>query len=142
MTKLLGGLAITLTILALVVAGLPTQGLYFHAHFVITPSEFMLLDALTCGFLAVLYFAISRWKLRPPNQLVGLVSFALIVVSLFILLAVNFVRIDSPPHYSELYALFGALYGFLLGLALLAANLAWALAWTLCRKVRSHLSFG
>jgi hypothetical protein len=143
--KLLGGLASILAVLALVavVRGIPTRDLYFYDVYVILgPSAFLLLDALACGILAVLFFAISRWTLRPPNQLLGLVSFGLIVVSLFVLFAANFpIEKDLPPHESRLYALFGGLYGFLVGLGLLAANLAWALARTLVRKVRSHLSF-
>ncbi len=145
LAKLLGGLAIILAVFALaaVVRRLPTQDLYFYdVYIVLSPSGFLILDALACGILAVLFFTISRWTLRPPNQLVGLVSFGLIVVSLLILFAANFlIGKDLPPHDSQLYALFGGLYGFLLGLALLAANLAWTLAWTIVVKIRRRLSF-
>jgi hypothetical protein len=143
MAKLLAGLASILAVLAsvagfpriLLVAGFPRimpRDIYFHdVYFVVTAvraSGFMFLVALICGILSALYFAFSRWRLRPPNKLVGLVSFAITVVSLICLFVTAFlVRDDSQPHYSQLYALFGALSGFLLGFALLAANLAWAL---------------
>ena len=131
MAKLLAGLASVLAVFALV-AGfrrITPFDVYFHdAYFVVAPSGFLFFVALICGIVAVLYFGISRWRLRPPNLLVGLVSFAIIVFSLVGLFATAFlVRDDSQPHYSQLYALFGALSGFLLGFALLAANLAWAL---------------
>ena len=106
-----------------------------------TLSGFLFLVALICLILAVLYFAISRWRLCPPNQLVGVVSFAITTVSLIaVLLTAFLVTNDSPPHNSHLYALFGAVYGLLLGFVLLAANLAWAFAWTLLSKVQSHFS--
>jgi len=144
MAKLLAGLASVLALLALV-AGfrriMPFDIFFHDVYFVVTASGFLFLVALICGILAVLYFAISRWRLRPPNQLVGVVSFAIIVVSLIALSSTAFlVKNDSPPHNSHLYALFGALYGFLLGFVLLAANLAWAFAWTLLSKVQSHFS--
>ena len=105
MAKLLAGLACVLTVLALV-AGfrriMPFDIFFHDVYFVVTSSVFLFLVALICGILAVLYFAISRWRWRPPNQLVGLVSFAIIVVSLIALLATAFfVRNDSPPHYSQ-----------------------------------------
>jgi hypothetical protein len=144
LAKLLGVLASALAVLALV-PGIrqitPTDVFIHDAYFWVTPSGFLFVDALTCGILAVLYFAIFRWKLRPPNQVVGLVSFAIIVVSLIALFASLFlVRNDSLPHYSQLYALFGALYGFLLGFVLLAANLAWAFACTLLSGAQSRFS--
>ena len=144
MGKLFAGLASVLAVLALV-AGLrriTPFDVYFHdAYFVVAPSGFLFFVALISGILAVLYFAISHWRLRRPNLLVGLASFAIIVVSLIALFATAFlVRNDSPPHHSQLYTLFGALNGFLLGFVLLAANLAWAFAWTLLSKVQSHLS--
>jgi hypothetical protein len=144
MAKLLGGLASALAVLALVAAvrTISPIDVYFHdVYFVVGPSGFSLLDALLCGTLAVIYFAISRWKLQPPNQLVGLAGFTLIVISLITFFAASILfREDSLPHDSHLYALFGALYGFLFGLVLLAANIAWAFAWTMLSKVRSHLS--
>jgi|SRR5580704_14424082 amino acid transporter len=144
MAKLLGGLASVLTVLALV-AGfrriMPFDIFFHDVYFVVTASGFLFLVALISGILAVLYFAISRWRLRPPNKLVGLVSFAIIVVSLIALFATAFlVRNDSPPHYSQLYTLLGVLYVFLLGFVLLAANIVWAFSWTMLSKVRSHLS--
>lgn len=106
MAKLLAGLASVLAVLALV-AGFPRIipfDIFFHdVYFVVTASGFMFLVALICGILAVLYFAISRWRLRPPNKLVGLVSFAITVVSLICLFVTAFlVRDDSSPHYSQL----------------------------------------
>jgi hypothetical protein len=127
MAKLLAGLASVLAVLALVAVfrRITPFDVYFHdAYFVVAPSGFFFFVALICGILAVLYFAIARWRLRPPDLLVGLVSFAILVVSLIGLFAAPFlVRNDSPPHSSQLYTLFGALYGFLLGFVLLAANL-------------------
>ena len=93
MAKLLGVLASALAVLALV-AGIrqmtPIDVFIHDAYFWVTPSGFLFVDALTCGILAVMYFVISRWKLRPPNQLVGLVGFAIIVVSLIALFAPPF----------------------------------------------------
>jgi hypothetical protein len=154
MAKLLAGLASVLAVLALVagfrritpfrLAWIPrSQDVFVHdAYFVVVPANrFLFLVALICGIFAVLHFASSRWRLRPPNLLVGLVSFAIIVVFLIALFATSFlVRNDSPPHYSQLYTLFGALNGFLLGFVFLAANLAWAFAWTLLSKVQSHFA--
>ena len=144
MAKLLAGLASVLAVLALV-AGfrrITPFDVFLHDEYcVVAPSGFLFLVALICGIIAVLYFASARWRLRPPNLLVGLVSFAIIVVSLTALFATAFlVRNDYPPHSSQLYTLFGALSGFLLGFVLLAANLAWAFAWTLLSKVQSHFS--
>ena len=144
MAKLLAGLASVLAVLALVagVCRIIPFDIFFHdVYFVVTASGFLFLVALICGILAGLYFAISHWRLRPPNQLVGLVSFAITVVSLICLFVTAFlVRDDSQPHYSQLYALFGALFGFLLGFVLLAANLAWVFAWTLFSRVQGHFS--
>jgi hypothetical protein len=118
--------------------------IYLHDRYfvvtVVTASGLLLLGALICGILAVLYFAISRWRLHAPNNIVGLASFAITAVSLIFLLVTAFLRDDSPQHYSQLYARFIALFGFLLGFVLLAANLAWAFAWTLVTKVQSHFS--
>lgn len=144
MAKLLAGLASALAVLALVAGFLritPFDIFFLDGYFVVTSSVFFFFVALICGILALLYFAISRWSLRLANQLVGLVSFAIIVISLGALVAtVFFVRNDLPPHYRQFYALFGALYGLLLGLILHAANLAWAFVWILLGKVQSHFS--
>jgi hypothetical protein len=156
MARLLAGLASVLAVLALVAGFLRITpfDVYFHdrpfdlylhdRYFVVPPvaaSGFLFFVAFICGIVAVLYFGISSWRLRPPNLLVGLVSFAIIVVSLVGLFATAFlVRNDSPPHVSQIYDLFGALCGFLFGFVLLAANIAWAFAWTLLSKVQSHLS--
>jgi len=144
MAKLLAGLASVLVVLALVPGfrRITPFDVYFHdRYFVVAPSGFLFFVALICGIVAVLYFGISRWRLRPANLLMGLVSFAIIVVSLVGLFVTAFlVRNDSPPHVSQVYALFGALCGFLFGFVLLAANIAWAFAWTLLSKVQSHFS--
>lgn len=157
MAKLLAGLASVLAVLALVAGFLRITpfDVYFHdrpvdvylhdRYFVVLPpvaaSGFLFFVAFICGIVAVLYFGISRWRLHPPNQLVGLVSLAIIVISLVGLFATVFlVRNDSSPHVSQIYALFGALCGFLFGFVLLAANIAWAFAWTLLSKVQSHFS--
>jgi hypothetical protein len=143
MAKLLAGLASVLAVLALI-AGfrrITSFDVFIFRHFVVTASGFLFLVALICGIFAVLYFAIIRWRLRPPNKLVGLVSFAIIAVSLTALFAIAFlVRNDSPPHYWQLYTLFGALYCSLLGFVFLASNLAWAFAWTLLSRVQSYFS--
>ena len=144
MAKLLAGLASVLVVLALVPGfhRITPFDVYFHdRYFVVAPSGFLFFVALICGIVAVLYFGISRWRLRPPNLLMGLVSFAIIVVSLVGLFVTAFlVRNDSPPHVSQVYVLFGALCAFLFGFVLLAANIAWAFAWTSLRKVQSHFS--
>lgn len=144
MGKLFAGLASALAVLALIARGrrIAPFDVYLHdGYHVIAPSEFLFSTALIAGILAFLYFAVSRWKFRPPNQLVGFLSFAILLVSLLTwFTAAFFVRNDSPPHYTQLYALFGALNGFLFGLVLLVANFAWTFAWTMLSKVRSRLS--
>jgi hypothetical protein len=156
MARLLAGLASVLAVLALVAGFLRITpfDVYFHdrpfdlylhdRYFVVPPvaaNGFLFFVAFICGIVAVLYFGISRWRLRPPNLLVGLANFAIIVVSLVGLFATAFlVRNDSPPHVSQIYALFCAVCGFLFGFVLLAANIAWAFAWTLLSKAQSHFS--
>ncbi len=142
MAKLLGGLAGILGALALVAKELELAPLDLNLHdayIVLVFRNVVFLAALNIGILAVLHFALSRRSVQPPNRIVDLVEFTLIVVSL----PVTLWAYDLAPTESSLrwLAIFGATFCFLLGLLVVAVNLAWTWAWTIFRKVRgTHLS--
>ena len=84
MAKLLGGLAGILGALALVakVLEIAPLDLYLHdTYIVLVFRNVVFLAALNIGILAVLHFALSRRSVQPPNRIVDLVGFTLIVVS-------------------------------------------------------------
>jgi hypothetical protein len=142
MAKLLGGWAGILAALALVakVLEIAPLDLYFHdTYIVLVFRNVLFLAALNIGILAVLHFALSRRAVQPPNRIVDLVGFTLIVVPLPVTLwAYDLAPTESSSRW---LAIFGATFCFLLGLLVVALNLAWAWAWTIFRKVRgTHLS--
>jgi hypothetical protein len=142
MAKLLGGFAGILAALALVakVLEIAPRDLYLRDTYILLVfCNVLVLAALNIAILAVLHFALSRRSVQPPNRIVDLVRFTLIVGSLPVTLwAYDLAPTESS---SRRLAIFGATFCFLLGLLAVAVNLAWAWAWTIFRKVRgTHLS--
>lgn len=101
--------------------------LYLHdTYYVFGPQFFPLLGALTCVILAFAYFAFGRWRARPLNQPIGLVSFACIAAAFVAWITVSlFARRDSLPMPWQLGMLSGAIFSFVLGCVLFGGNLAW-----------------
>ena len=107
---------------------LPHQNLSISiGHTVFGPYYSQLFVALACAILAFAYFGVARWLRNPPNQSVGLVSFALVSLPLGVwLISSLFITGASSPSHRLLILLFAAIFSFLLGLVLSTVNVAFA----------------
>jgi heme/copper-type cytochrome/quinol oxidase subunit 1 len=135
--KLFATLAIMQVALALLGSKAPSKSsdVYFHAtYFVIGHIHLMGLTALASACFALIYFAASRWVLRPLNNSLGITHFVLALVGYILLLvAIYWIRAMTASgepvgrvvnHWHVLAFLVGV-FCFLLGCVTLVVNCAW-----------------
>ena len=145
-TKLFAGLASILAIAALIAwwIGGPDFDIYLHdGYVVLAKTSVLIFGAFVCAIFSGMYFAVARRAPRPPNQLGGVVSFALVALSFSIWLGVGLLICKGElPNRWQIEALSVAVLCFLLGTGLSAAILGWGLARNLIGAVRAHLLRG
>ena len=97
-------------------------------HTVLGPYYSQLFGALACAILAFAYFGVARWLRNPPNQSIGLVSFALVTLAIGVWLISSLIFTGaSAPNHRLIVLLFVAILSFLVGLVLSTVNVAFAL---------------
>ena len=97
-------------------------------HTVLGPYYSQLFGALACAILAFAYFGVARWLRNPPNQSIGLVSFALVSLAIGVWLISSLIFTGaSAPNHRLIVLLFVAILSFLVGLVLSTVNVALAL---------------
>jgi len=97
-------------------------------HTVLGPYYSQLFGALACAILAFAYFGVARWLRNPPNQSIGLVSFALVSLAIGVWLISSLIFTGaSAPNHRLIVLLFVAILSFLVGLVLSTVNVAFAL---------------
>ena len=97
-------------------------------HTVLGPYYSQLFGALACAILAFAYFGVARWLRNPPNQSIGLVSFALVSLAIGVWLISSLIFTGaSAPNHRLIVLLFLAILSFLVGLVLSTVNVAFAL---------------
>ena len=69
-------------------------------HTLFGPYHSQLFGALACAILAFAYFGVARWLRNPPNQSIGLVSFALVSLALgvWLISSLFITGASSPSH--------------------------------------------
>lgn len=83
--------------------------------------------AVVCAALALSYFVTSRTATHPPNQIVGIASFALVTLALLIMTIEGLLSEMLFRRFEFLiWCFFAAMFAFLIGVVLSALNLAWA----------------
>jgi len=133
--KLFTGLAIATTLYAWVLkhrAG-PRVGLYFAVtHFAIAYVHLLLLFSLNCAVFAALYFAAARWMPNPRSQTLGLLHFAMMLLTIGLFVVVGFIDArhlhdaQSVVLWRQMYIVLADALCFLLSWAVFVGNLGWA----------------
>src|SRR5258708_35543039 len=108
---------------------------FFHAtYFVIDHIHLMGLTALVSACFALIYFAASRWVLRPLNNSLGITHFVLALAGYILLfVAVYSIRamaasggpLGRAVKHLDVLSFLGGVFCFLLGFVTLAVNCAW-----------------
>jgi heme/copper-type cytochrome/quinol oxidase subunit 1 len=136
--KLFATLAIMqVALVALFRSKTPSESIdvFFHAtYFVIGRIHLMGLTALASACFALIYFAASRWVLRPLNNSLGITHFVLALAG-YILLFVAVYSIRAMTASGEpmgravipwrVFAFLVGVFCFLLGCVTLAVNCVW-----------------
>jgi len=135
--KLFATLAIMQVALALLESKTPSKSIdvYFHAtYFVIGHVHLIGLTARTSACFALIYFAASRWVLRPLNNSLGITHVVLALAGFILLFVAVYWKRDvtaggepagpAVNHWHFLALLVGV-FCFLLGCLTLAVNCTW-----------------
>ena len=136
--KLFATLAIMqVALVALFKSKTPSRSIdvFFHAtYFVIDHIHLMGLTALVSACFALIYFAASRWVLRPLNNSLGITHFVLALAGYILLfVAVYSIRamaasggpVGRAVNHLDVLAFLVGVFCFLLGCVTLAVNCAW-----------------
>jgi hypothetical protein len=100
--------------------GLRAHGVAYGPYF------WQMFSGIICAAVALAYFGTEKTASRPPNDTVGLLSFALVSVPilLWIIASFNAGALMQNMHFVAL--LFVALAAFLVGVLISAVNVLWA----------------
>ena len=89
------------------------------------PFYWQTFSAIVCAALALSYLGVARTATPPPNQIVGIASFALVSLALLTMMVESLLSESLFSRFELLvWFFFAAMFAFLVGVVLSALNLA------------------